>query len=967
MHWIYSPQKLPYIIRFENASDATAAAQQVVVTQQLDSDLDWSSFRVDSFGWGDLRFDVPADRPFYQTRIDLAATHAFLVDATAGIDIGTGIATWTIATIDPQTGEPTTDVFAGFLPPTDGSGSGDGFVSYSVPPVGSAPSGTVIDAQASIVFDTEAATVTPAVFNTRDSGVPHSAVDTLPAISDLPAIHVSWSADDDSSGSGIAGNTICVSDNGGTATVWLANTPLTEAVFNGEVGHTYAFLSVAQDLVGHIEAMPAAADAETFVRARIPTRLDVFVADGDGIRDGSKSEGNSGSVTFTFDVRRSDGDLDPASVTCLISGAGPNPADRDDFVGQMLPAGILTFVSGEAQKTIRVELSGDTVVETDEDFMVTLSDPVNSTQGISTAMVSILNDDLPPPELSIAAGDALRVEGDSGLTLYTFVLTRTGDLSQPTTVAYTVAGTGLSPADRGDFGGTFPIGVAGFAAGEHEELITILVSGDSTVEPDEAFTVMVGNATNGTISTASADGQILNDDAPPPPELAIVAVDAVKAEGDTGTTMLTFAVTRTGDLSRTSTVDYAVAGAGPDPADAGDFGGVFPAGSLLFTAGQVEQLIAIAVSGDAWVEPHEAFSVVLSNVTNGTLTVTSAVATIENDDLLPPPALSISPIQAQQAEGNAGSTTFTFVISRSGDLSIQTAVQYGVSGAATADDFAGGVLPVGTIVFAAGSAEQLLSIDVTGDARIESHEAFAVKLHDPVNGTIATGSAAGVIFNDDTAALSIGDAPVRPPRSDAGAWERSWSHDGVSISHKANLDDEAEPFADVLFGSSGSGVLAGGDVSAGDLGVSGQTLPSSSVLQEIDGTEALRFVLDEEANQITFQLSRFLRDDDGTGLNEAGRLQLLDADDELVEELFFYADRTDGTRQISLAVAEGFTQAILSAGAQRGEDFVYGGYGNADSSGFGASPFATNGSLHGSDYLVDSVQFVSGSVDMLLV
>jgi hypothetical protein len=116
------------MIRFENASDATAAAQQVVVTQQLDSDLDWSSFRVDSCGWGELRFDVPADRPFYEARIDLSATHGFLVDVTAGIDVGTGIATWTFATIDPQTGEPTTDVFAGFLPPTDASGRGDGFV-----------------------------------------------------------------------------------------------------------------------------------------------------------------------------------------------------------------------------------------------------------------------------------------------------------------------------------------------------------------------------------------------------------------------------------------------------------------------------------------------------------------------------------------------------------------------------------------------------------------------------------------------------------------------------------------------------------------------------------------------------------------------------------------------------------------------------------------------------------------------
>ncbi|MBN8515445.1 Calx-beta domain-containing protein [Accumulibacter sp.] len=1089
-HWVRSSDQFPYMIRFENASDATAAAQQVVVTQQLDSDLDWSSFRVDSCGWGELRFDVPADRPFYEARIDLSATHGFLVDVTAGIDVGTGIATWTFATIDPQTGEPTTDVFAGFLPPTDASGRGDGFVSYSVRPKGSVTSGAVIDAQASIVFDTEAAIVTPAVFNTLDSGVPESAVDSLPAISDQSAIYVSWSGDDDSNGSGIAGHTIYVSDNGGAATVWLANTPLTEAVFDGEVGHNYAFFSVAEDLVGHIEAMPAAADAETFVRARIPPRLDVFVADedGDGIPDGSKSEGNSGSVTFTFEVVRSDGDLDPASVGYTISGVGPNPADREDFVGQTLPSGILTFVSGEAQKTIRVVLSGDTLVEPDEDFIVTLSDPVNSTLGISTAMASILNDDLPPPELSIVAGDAVRVEGDSGLTPYTFVLTRTGDLSQATTVGYTVAGTGLSPADPGDFGGTFPMGVAGFAAGEYEELITILVSGDNTVEPDEVFTVTLGNATNGTVTTASADGQILNDDVPrPPPELAIAALDAAKAEGDTGTTMLTFAVTRTGDLSRTSTVDYAVAGAGsnpadpadfsgtlpigtisfaegedekllsvavsgdttvefdegfmvtlgnvsngilttaialgtilnddllpppelaiaardavkpegdsdstvftfaitrsgdasaetsvdyvvagfgPDPADADDFGGAFTAGSVLFTAGQVEQLIAIVVSGDTTVEPHEAFSVVLSNVANGTLAVASAVGTIENDDLLPPPALSIFPLDARQVEGDSGSTGFTFIISRSGDLSAETSVQFRVTGSATADDFVGGVLPTGTLVFAPGSAAQLLTIDVAGDDDIEPHEVFAVTLHDPVNGSLGMDSADGVIVNDDSTAFRIGDAPARPPRSDAGAWERSWNNDGVSIWHKSHIENDGEPFTNVMFGSSGSAALAGGDMSAGDLGVSGQTLATSPVRQEIDGTEGLRFVLDEEANQITFQLSRFLRDDDGTGLNEAGRLQLLDAEDALVEELFFYADGTDGTKQISLAVAEGFTQAILSAGAQRGEDFVYGGYGNADGNGFGASPFAANGSLHGSEYLVDSVQFVSGSVDMFLV
>lgn len=681
--------------------------------------------------------------------------------------------------------------------------------------------------------------------------------------------------------------------------------------------------------------------------------------------DADKEEGNSGTTAFTFVVRRTGDTSAETSVDYAVTSLGIEPASAADF-GGVFPTGRVNFSANETEKLITIAVSGDVAVEFDEGFTVTLGSATNGTITTSSADGIIQNDDLPPPpELVIAARDAARAEGDSGLTAYTFVVTRTGDLSQTTTVSYAVAGASPNPTDPADFGGTLPIGTVSFAAGEHEKLLSIAVSGDTTVEHDEGFVVMLADVSNGTLTTASAAGTIQNDDRLPPPELAIAARDAVKAEGDSGSTVLTFAVTRSGDTSAETSVDYLVAGSGTDPANATDFGGAYPAGSVLFAAGQHEKLITIEVSGDTTVEPHEGFSVTLANPGNGTLAVASAVGTIQNDDVLPPPTLRIAPVHAQQAEGDAGSTAFTFAISRSGDLSTETTVQYGVNGVATADDFAGAILPGGTVVFAPGNAEQLITIAVAGDRKIEHDEAFAVSLYDPLNATLAIGNADGVILNDDTSSFKIGDAPARPPRSDAGAWERSWTHDGIRISHKADLNDASEPYTDVLLGSSGSGVLAGGDISAGDLGVSGQTKATSSVLQEIDGTEGLRFLLDEEANQITLQLSRFLRNDDGTGLNEAGRLQLLDADGSLVDELFFYADQTDGTKQVTLSVAEGFTQAILSAGAQNGEDFVYGGYGNVDGSGFGASPFAANGGLHGSDYLVDSVGFVSGYVDLL--
>jgi Ca2+-binding RTX toxin-like protein len=677
-----------------------------------------------------------------------------------------------------------------------------------------------------------------------------------------------------------------------------------------------------------------------------------------------RDEGDSGPTSFTFRIVR-EGNGGDVTVSWGVLGAGAIPADGNDFEGGVYPTGTLSFLTNETQKLIEVNIAGDTTIESDESFVVTLANPSNATITTATAQGTIQNDDLPPPTLAIVEANAAKTEGHTGRTAFTFTVTRSGDTSETSTVTYAVTGSGGNPASADDFGGALPSGTISFAANEASKTVTVDVSGDTTVEPDEGFTVTLSDPSNATIATGTAEGTILNDDAPPPSTLAITALRANKAEGNTGTTAFSFTVTRTGDSSGVTNVDYSVAGAGMQPVDAADFGGALPSGTLTFAAGEVEQVITIAVTGDTAVEVDEQFAVHLTNPANATLAVASASATIENDDVLALPAVSIAAEQARLAESNNGTTAFSFLLTRSGDLSSETTVSYSLSGAADANDFIGGVLPSGLVVFAPGSSEQRLAIEVAGDGQIEPHEAYTVVLHDPVNATVGNGSAVATIINDDTSSFKIGDAPARPPRSDVGAWERSWSHAGVSIAHTANLADANESYSNVLFSSSGSGILAGGDVSGGDLGVSGQTLATSAVLQELDGSEGLRFVLDEEANQISFQLSRFTRDDDGTGLNEAGRLQLLDASGALVKEIFFYADALDGSKQLSVSVEEGFSQAVFSAGAQNGEDFAYGAYGNDTGNGFGSDPYSANGSMHGSEYLIDSVGFTTGYVDLL--
>ncbi|MBX3503219.1 MAG: hypothetical protein KF889_27565 [Alphaproteobacteria bacterium] len=114
------------------------------------------------------------------------------------------------------------------------------------------------------------------------------------------------------------------------------------------------------------------------------------------------------------------------------------------------------------------------------------------------------------------------------------------------------------------------------------------------------------------------------------------------------------------------------------------------------------------------------------------------------------PTLSIAAASASKPEGNSGSTAFTFTVSRAGDTSGTSSAIYTVSGnGATASDFTGGVLPSGTISFAAGETSKTLTINVAGDTTVEPDEGFTVTLSQPAGATIATASASGTILNDD--------------------------------------------------------------------------------------------------------------------------------------------------------------------------------------------------------------------------
>lgn len=265
---------MPYTIRFENDGElATAPAASVVVTQTLDSDLDWTTFRLGDIGFGDTIIDVPDDVAFFETRYDLTATHGVFVDITAGINIATGQIRWTFTAIDPETGDLPADPLVGFLPPNVNGPEGEGFINYTIRQKSSLVTGDRIDAMASIVFDVNDPILTPQIFHTIDRGAPTSQMTALPVTTSLPQFSVSWSGTDDAQGSGVATWDIFLSVDGGPFALYLDDTPNTSTTFIGTPLHTYAFYSVATDHVGHIEGTPSIADTSVTIEEGVDVTL----------------------------------------------------------------------------------------------------------------------------------------------------------------------------------------------------------------------------------------------------------------------------------------------------------------------------------------------------------------------------------------------------------------------------------------------------------------------------------------------------------------------------------------------------------------------------------------------------------------------------------------------------------------------------------------------------------------------
>ncbi|XZF64895.1 MAG: Calx-beta domain-containing protein [Gloeotrichia echinulata DVL01] len=231
------------------------------------------------------------------------------------------------------------------------------------------------------------------------------------------------------------------------------------------------------------------------------------------IANASAVEGNA--VNFT--ITRTGDILADQSITVSTAINTGDTASNTDFTTK---TEAITFKSGETQKTFTVQTTQDALLESDETFSVSLSNPTNgaiidSTKG--TAKGTITNDD--PPIFAIASSSA--VEGNA----IAFTITRTGDAQADQTVTVSTAiNTDDTPSDTdfttkddkasdNDFKAKTE--TITFKQGETQKTFTVETTQDSLSEKNEFFTVALSNATNGAMissTNGTAKGTITNDD-----------------------------------------------------------------------------------------------------------------------------------------------------------------------------------------------------------------------------------------------------------------------------------------------------------------------------------------------------------------------------------------------------------------------------------------------------------------------
>ncbi len=331
-----------------------------------------------------------------------------------------------------------------------------------------------------------------------------------------------------------------------------------------------------------------------------------------------RAQEHSGGAGAQFTIRLSE--IVGRPVTVDYATADGTARAGEDYVASR---GTATIPAGASTATISIPILDDLLIEPDETFTVTLSQPANASlaaeQTTGTAVIG--DDDLP----TLSFDDPAIAEPPIGETApLAFTATLSAAPQRPVTVDFATADeTAKGPLDY-----TPASGRLAFAPGATQAQIQVEIVGDKIPEPAETFFLNFSSPIGARLERTQAKGTILDDSTLP--ELVIDGVSVIEGPARVNTEAV-FKLVLSKPGAQVIEVDYSTLNG--TASGGSDF--VIGAGTVRFAPGETNATIRIAVHGDDLAEFDETFLVRLSNPRRTSLAVTQAEGTIVNDDYLP--------------------------------------------------------------------------------------------------------------------------------------------------------------------------------------------------------------------------------------------------------------------------------------------------------------------------------------------
>lgn len=219
----------------------------------------------------------------------------------------------------------------------------------------------------------------------------------------------------------------------------------------------------------------------------------------------ASSSANENVGTTTIPVSLSH----PAPQTITVNYAVTGGTATGGGVDYTLANGTLTFNVGDTTQNINVTINNDSLAETNETIIITLSSPTNATLGaIVNHTLTILDDEVVTVSFTIAG--AILPESAGTQTYYVAL-----NMSSPLTVTVNYSARGGTATSGSDY--TFTGGTLTFNPRETSKPINLTIINDSPTEPDETIIISLSSPTNATLgANPSITITIKDNDVPAP-------------------------------------------------------------------------------------------------------------------------------------------------------------------------------------------------------------------------------------------------------------------------------------------------------------------------------------------------------------------------------------------------------------------------------------------------------------------